>query len=38
MTDFGLPGRARVYGSVLPGQSPDRGWQADAATPALRRP
>jgi hypothetical protein len=35
MTDFELPGRARVWGSVSPGQTGDRGWQADAATPAL---
>lgn len=35
MTDFGLPGRARIWGSVLPGQVQDRGWQADADTPAL---
>lgn len=35
MTDFDLPGRARLWGSVLPGQVPDRGWQADGDTPAL---
>ena len=35
MTDFGLPGRARLWGSVLPGQVKDRGWSADGATPAL---
>ena len=35
MTDFELPGRARLWGSVMPGQVQDRGWSADAATPAL---
>lgn len=34
LTDFGLPGRARLWGSVLPGQA-DSGWTADGATPAL---
>lgn len=34
-TDFGLPGRARLWGSVLPGQIQDCGWSADGATPAL---
>lgn len=35
MTDFDLPGKARVWGSVLPGQVLDRGWSAEASTPAL---
>ena len=35
MTDFDRPGKARVWGSVLPGQVLDRGWSAEASTPAL---
>ena len=34
MTDFGLPGRARIWGRVPLNSTPDRGWQADGDTPA----
>lgn len=34
-TDFGLPGRARLWGSVLPSQAAARSWNTDGATPAI---
>lgn len=35
MTDFGLPGRARLWGEIPAGAVPDRGVSADGNTPAL---
>lgn len=35
MTDFELPGKARLCGSVGQGMHPDRGWTTYASTPAL---